>query len=178
MFTLLTVWRFSLDFSSWKVIIPMINSRVLSLVDYQCLTSILIKWRTADRLLTSIAASKASAQFHENFLSKVLNLTHPLKFNVKKGKIKKEKIGFVSEVVINALEHLMSTKLWFGPILTSYLDFLHAKFLSNVDIIVAFSLDHKIHTFCVWLLNNFSFRWLMGFSHKYPRKECIEFPHI
>lgn len=71
----------------------------------------------ADRLLTSIAASKASAQFHENFLSKVLNLTHPLHsiafiaFNVKKGKIKKEKIGFVSEVVINALEHLMSTKL-------------------------------------------------------------------
>lgn len=50
-------------------------------------------------------------------MSKVLNLTHPLHsiafiaFNVKKGKIKKEKIGFVSEVVINALEHLMSTKL-------------------------------------------------------------------
>lgn len=32
-------------------------------------------------------------------------------FNVKKGKIKKEKIGFVSEVVINVLEYFMLIKL-------------------------------------------------------------------
>lgn len=51
------------------------------------------------------------------FLIKVFNLMYFfysivfIVFNVKKGKIKKEKIGFVSEVVINVLEYFMLIKL-------------------------------------------------------------------